>query len=46
MNGQVALRKARDFIAAQGGKVAPLSVSEEELNPDAQDDLTLRAEPL
>ncbi len=44
--GQIALRKAKDFIAAQGGEVAPLSISEEELNPDAQDDLTLQAEPL
>jgi len=46
LNGQIALRKARDFIAAQGGEVAPLSISEEELNPDTQDDLTLQAEPL
>lgn len=46
MNSQVALQKAKDFIAAQGGEVAPLSVSEEELNPSAQDDLTLHAEPL
>jgi hypothetical protein len=46
VNGQIALRKAKDFIGAQGGQVAPLSISEEELNPDAQDDLTLHAEPL
>ena len=46
MNANIALRKAREFITAQGGEVAPLSVSEEELNPDAQDDLTLHAEPL
>jgi hypothetical protein len=46
MNGQIALRKAKNFITAQGGEVAPLSISEEELNPDAQDDLTLQAEPL
>jgi hypothetical protein len=46
MNGNVALRKAREFITAQGGEVAPQSVSEEEQNPDAQDDLTLHAEPL
>jgi hypothetical protein len=45
-SGQNALRKAKDFIAAQGGEVAPLSISEEELNPDAQDDLTLQASPL
>lgn len=46
MNGQAALRKAREFIAAQGGQVAPLPISEEELNPDAQDDLALHAAPL
>jgi len=46
MNGQAALRKAKDFIAAQGGQVAPLSISEEELNPEAQDDLALQAAPL
>jgi hypothetical protein len=46
MNGSIALRKAREFITAQGGEVAPLSVTEEELNPDAQDDLSLHAEPL
>lgn len=46
MKGQVALRKAKEFITAQGGEVAPLSISEEELNPDAQDDLTLHAQPL
>jgi hypothetical protein len=46
MKGQTALRKAKEFITAQGGQVAPLSISEEELNPDAQDDLTLQAAPL
>ena len=46
MKGNAALRKAREFITAQGGEVAPLSVSEEELNPDVQDDLTLHAQPL
>jgi hypothetical protein len=46
MNGNAVLRKASEFITAQCGEVAPLSVSEEELNPDAQDDLTLHAEPL
>ena len=37
------LKQARDFIRAQGGKVAPLLVSEEEINPETQDDLSLRA---
>jgi hypothetical protein len=46
MNGNAALRKAKEFIAAEGGEVAPLSVTEEELNPDIQDDLTLHATPL
>lgn len=36
------LKRARDFIRAQGGKVAPLAVSEEEINPATQDDLSLR----
>jgi hypothetical protein len=46
MNGQAALRKAKEFISAQGGQIAPLSISEEELNPDTQDDLALHAAPL
>ena len=46
MTRNVTLRKAKEFITAQGGQIAPLSVSEEELNPDTQDDLTLQAEPL
>ena len=37
------LKKARDFVRSQGGKVAPLSVSEEEINPETQVDLTLQA---
>jgi hypothetical protein len=37
------LRMARNFILEQGGRVAPLSISEEELNPGAQDDLSLQA---
>lgn len=37
------LKTARNFIRTQGGKVAPLSVSEEELNPENQDDLSLQA---
>lgn len=46
MSAKDSLQKARDFIRAQGGKVAPLSVTEEELNPEAQDDLSLQAYPL
>lgn len=38
-----ALRKAKEFITAQGGELAPLMITEEELNPHAQDDLTNRA---
>jgi hypothetical protein len=40
------LQKARDFIRAQGGEVSPLAISEEELNPEAQDDLSWQAYPL
>jgi len=43
MGAYDALQKARDFIRAQKGKIAPLAVSEEELNPRAQDDLSLQA---
>jgi hypothetical protein len=46
MDRQLALRIAKDFIAAQGGRVAPLPISEEELNPGAQDDLALQAAAL
>ena len=46
MTRNITLQKAKEFITAQGGQLAPLSVSEEELNPDTQDDLTLHAEPL
>jgi len=40
---QDGLRGAREFVAAQGGHVAPLPISEEELNPDVQDDLSVHA---
>ncbi len=46
MSIQDALRLARDLISAQGGEIAPLSISEEELNPHVQDDLTHQAYPL
>ena len=41
-----ALQRAKAFIAAQHGRIAPLPVSEEELNPDVQDDLSVQAYPL
>jgi hypothetical protein len=41
-----ALRKAKEFVTAQGGEIAPLSISEEELNPEMQDDLSVQAYPL
>ncbi len=40
------LRQARDFIRAQGGEISPLSISEEEINPEAQDDASWQAYPL
>ena len=43
MNSHKSLRNAREFIRKQGGKIAPLMVSEEELNPETQDDLSLGA---
>ena len=46
MSHRNSLQKARDFIRAQGGQVTPLSITEEELNPEAQDDLSLQAYPL
>ena len=40
------LRFAREFITAQNGTVAPLTLSEEELNPTEQDDLSIQTYPL
>lgn len=40
------LSKAKEFISAQGGHIAPLGISEEELNPDEQDDMSYQAYPL
>ena len=37
------LKTARNFIRSQGGSVAPLNISEEELGPENQDDLSLQA---
>ena len=39
------LQKARDFIRAQGGEVSPLAISEEELNPEAQDEFVMASIP-
>jgi hypothetical protein len=38
-----ALTSAKELISQQGGQVAPLSLSEEEISPHEPDDLTLRA---
>lgn len=46
MKTQEALRQAKEFVTAQGGQVAPLGVTEEEINPESQDDLSLRAESI
>lgn len=46
MNGKAALRKAKEFVTAQGGEIAPSSISEEEMNPEVQDDMTLHVTPL
>jgi hypothetical protein len=43
MSHKTALKAAREFLTAAGGRAAPLSLSEEELNPTLQDDLSLRA---
>ena len=40
------LRQARSLIAEIGGEVAPLPVSEEELNPEIQDDLSYQVNAL
>lgn len=40
------LRLARNFISKQRGELAPLPISEEELNPELQDDLSFYATPL
>ncbi|MEW6125887.1 MAG: hypothetical protein AB1757_02390 [Acidobacteriota bacterium] len=46
MSSQDALQRARQFISAQNGVIAPLNISEEELNPTGQDDLSFQAYPL
>jgi hypothetical protein len=44
MEAHNALRKARDLIVRENGVIAPIPISEEEeLNPDAQDDLSYGA---
>lgn len=40
------LKLAKQFVADQGGELAPLKISEEELNPSAQYDQSLSAVPL
>jgi hypothetical protein len=46
MGHKFALKAAREFLIAAGGRPAPLSLSEEELNPMAQDDHSLQAQAL
>lgn len=46
MSYRNSLRRARDFISMQKGELASLPFSEEELNPEAQDDLTHHTYPL
>lgn len=46
MGRSKSLSKAKEFISAQGGQIAPLSISEEELNPEEQDDASPKAYPL
>lgn len=46
MNSNESLWKAKQFISFQGGQIAPMAISEEELNPDEQDDLSYQAYPL
>ena len=43
MSVRDSLRWAKEFIREQDGSVAPLPVSEEEVNPEIQDDLSLQA---
>lgn len=40
------LRQAKNFVQANRGELAPQAMSEEELNPGPQDDLSVQAEPL
>lgn len=37
------LKQAREFIRSQKGQIAPTAVSEEELNPHSQDDMSISA---
>lgn len=45
-SSRTSLRFARDFITAQNGTIAPLPLSEEELNPTEQDDLSIQVYPM
>lgn len=46
MSPNESLWRAKQFISSQGGQIAPMALSEEELNPDEQDDLSYQAYPL
>ncbi len=43
MNIRDTLKNAREFIRRQGGAIAPLPITEEELDPSAQDDQSFQA---
>ena len=42
MNARDTLKNAREFIRRQGGQIAPLPITEEELDPSAQEDQSLQ----
>ena len=46
MSHNESLWRAKQFISSQGGQIAPMVLSEEELNPEEQDDLSYQAYPL
>jgi hypothetical protein len=43
---RTSLRNAREFVSKQKGTLAPMPMSEEEMNPELQDDLSLQAHAL
>jgi hypothetical protein len=46
MQRKMLLQQAREFVRAQEDVIAPLSLSEEEIDPQTQHDLSVRANPL
>jgi len=43
MDAHETLKNARKFILRQGGKLAPLALSEEEIDPTSQEDISYQA---